>query len=119
MSHFLLVMGGGALGAASRYGLGLLLPKPGWSTSLVNILGSFLAVWIVSQFSKNQPAALFALTGFCGAFTTYSTFSLETMNMLHSREHSMTGICAYVLVNLLGSLIAAFVAWKLFMSQHA
>ena len=117
MTQLLLVMGGGALGAACRYGVNLLVPKGNWasSTTVVNILGSFCAVWVFTHFSKTESQVpLFAITGFMGAFTTYSAFSLETMQMLHGQKHSMTQICVFVLLNVLGSLFAAFIAWKLF-----
>lgn len=115
MIHLLLVMTGGALGAASRYGVSFLLPKTGWTTTTVNIVGSFVAVWIFTQLSKTGNSThLFAITGFFGAFTTYSAFSIDTMQLLHNHKSSMSSICAFVLLNVLGSLSAAFLAWKFF-----
>jgi len=115
MTHLLLVMAGGALGAAGRYSLSWVLPKDLWSVSTVNILGSFLAVYLftyVLQGEANSNARFFAITGFLGAFTTFSAFSLESMNLLQENKHSL--LLAYVLLNVVGSLGAAFLAWKLF-----
>ena len=75
MTQFLLVMLGGALGAASRFGLGLWLNKDATTVSLVNIVGSFVAVSLFALLpTDNKKYAAHLITGFCGAFTTYSAF---------------------------------------------
>lgn len=78
---------GGALGALARYGVALALPpRPDgglpWATLLVNVLGSLLLGVVAALAATGrlgQPAQALLATGFCGAFTTFSTFSLETV----------------------------------------
>jgi len=119
MTQFLLVMGGGALGAAGRYGLSLLMPaKSFWPVSTVNILGSFLAVWLISSVFKGEDQInmrLLVITGFLGAFTTFSAFSVESINLLQDNKHSL--LLAYISINVIGSLCAALLAWKIFAAQ--
>jgi CrcB protein len=85
----------GALGSLARYGLaGLVQRWAGasfpWGTLSVNILGSFFfgLVWALSaeRALLGAEARLFILTGFLGAFTTFSTFTAETANLLADSE---------------------------------
>lgn len=90
----LLVMLGGALGSALRYGLGAwvqALAGPGfpWSTFLVNTSGSFL-IGVVLRLSLegglSAEARLFLAVGLLGGYTTFSTFSWETLTLLQGGE---------------------------------
>jgi CrcB protein len=83
-------MFGGALGAVSRYGVSVVVNSfytgsfP-WGTFCVNGAGSFLIGFLFSVFDALAVPAqmrLFAITGFLGGFTTFSSYSLETMNLL-------------------------------------
>lgn len=88
------VAAGGALGALARYGLsGLVYRFAGsgfpWGTMVVNLLGSFLlGVTLVGLESALQsgPARAFVAIGFLGAFTTFSTFSYETLVLVQGGE---------------------------------
>lgn len=77
---------GGFLGAACRYLLGL-LPWPGgfpWGTLWVNVAGAF-AIGVLSALASQGLSASWLLlgqTGFCGGFTTFSAFSLDTARLL-------------------------------------
>lgn len=110
----LAVAAGGAVGTASRYGLTQLLPpEPGrfpWVTLAVNVSGSLalgaLLVVILKRFPPSRYLRPFAATGFLGAFTTYSTFAVETV-MLARDGHGATA-AAYVIVSLVGGLAAAW-----------
>lgn len=110
------VMAGGALGALTRYAAGQLfnsgaLAAPGMglplSTLVVNVVGSFLLGLIATLGAHDQlsPMMRTALgTGFVGAFTTFSTFELES-DMLLRQGH--TGLAtAYVLGNLVLGYLA-------------
>ncbi|WP_313691785.1 fluoride efflux transporter FluC [Halorarum halobium] len=83
----LLVAVGGALGAAGRFLVGQRLPSRR-ATALVNVLGSLVLGAVGGAVSAGYPTtlALLAGTGFCGAFTTYSTFAVELHDLLASRR---------------------------------
>lgn len=80
-AHLLLVFVGGGVGAVLRFLLGRWLASPHfpWHTLAINVLGSF-ALGLLAGWHRDR-AAWFALlgTGLCGGFTTFSTFSLETL----------------------------------------
>jgi len=78
---------GGFLGAVVRYAVARFVSGrwPGqfpFGTLLVNLLGSFLLGWLVgSGLGANETTALLLGTGFLGAFTTFSTFKLESWTL--------------------------------------
>lgn len=105
---------GGAAGTLARYGLGGLVQPAGstfpWGTLVVNVLGSFvlgfLMRWLLGS-GVATPELRAALTvGFCGAFTTMSTFSYETLTLLEDGESFRAA--AYVLGTLSASLLGVF-----------
>jgi CrcB protein len=82
---------GGALGAVMRYAVsnavhGLLGRGFPYGTLVVNVLGSllmgFLFVWLVERSALDAVWRAALLIGGLGAFTTFSTFSMETLNLL-------------------------------------
>jgi CrcB protein len=84
---------GGFLGAISRYEIAGILQRnftPDFypiGTLTVNVIGSFILGLIVTFFqfnTINQQQLLFFGTGFCGAFTTFSTFAVETVKLYDS-----------------------------------
>ena len=95
---------GGALGAMGRYGLGL-IPLGGelpLMTLLINFLGS-VAIGAIVETSElaagalSREAVLFLKVGLCGGFTTFSTFSLETLELIEGGQYAIAG--AYALVS--------------------
>ncbi len=83
---------GGFFGAISRFYIGQLLKstnqKIPYATILVNMLGSFLFGAVIGLGIKNnvQDLYLFLTGGFLGAFTTFSTFTYESVSMLQQKE---------------------------------
>ena len=92
----ILVIGlGGALGAVSRYLCTILLTiycgsAFPYGTLFVNSLGSatmgILATIFSYKLGSTHPLALFLMVGFLGAFTTFSSFSLDTLNLFLSQQ---------------------------------
>ena len=92
MKMFLYVGLGGALGAMARYGISLIPAKGTFPilTLVTNLLGAILIGVIVGVVSTREvPAGLtmFLKTGFCGGFTTFSTFSLETLTLFENHQY--------------------------------
>jgi len=82
-----LVGTGGAIGAVLRYSVGLWLDSERFpfATLAVNVLGSFL-LGLVVFLGPGENATFFLGTGLCGAFTTYSSFSVETVRLWESGD---------------------------------
>lgn len=114
MKEFLLVGIGGAVGAMMRYGITLMFTALGWSTTLgtllTNILGSFCMGLLVSAFSQS-PLLLMATVGICGGFTTYSTFSAQSVAMLQQGQYGIAIL--YMLGTVAMCVIFAFIGYKL------
>ncbi|MER3480554.1 MAG: fluoride efflux transporter CrcB [Meiothermus sp.] len=94
MGRYLLVMLGGAIGAGLRYGLGAWIqgltgPSFPWSTLVINVSGSFL-IGVVLRLSLegnlSTEARLFLAVGILGGYTTFSTFSYETLTLIQQGE---------------------------------
>ena len=104
---------GGAAGTLARYGLGSYAQRFSgtfpYSTLLINVLGSFALGFFVRYLlgTTYAPELRAGLTiGFCGGFTTFSTFSYETATLVEDGSYSRAG--AYVVGSVLLSLLAIF-----------
>ena len=91
MSGVLAVGLGGALGAVGRYGISLLPLKSAfpWLTLLTNVLGALVIGFVVGvtvEGIASPNTVLFWKTGVCGGFTTFSTFSLETLRLFEGGQ---------------------------------
>lgn len=109
----LLLLGiGGALGAVCRYVVGRSVPHDRfpWSTLIVNATGSLL-LGIVLFSVGNADIALLIGGGFCGAFTTFSTFSFQTVGLWERDE--LTLAIGNALANLIVSLVGFSLGWIL------
>lgn len=101
MKAALLVFLGGGTGSLVRYGLGKWLnhaPAMPWGTWLANFLACLIVGlalgWTASKGSLNDQTKLLILTGFCGGFSTFSTFSGETIDMMQSGRMGMAALYA-------------------------
>ncbi len=105
---------GGAIGSVARYSVSMLMPMTfPVSTVVVNIVGCFILGYLTSLFAKNRISPLFILclgTGFCGGFTTFSTFASETVSLLQT---SVPMAFAYLMLSGALGIGASFVGIKL------
>ena len=113
MSQTLAIAAGGAIGALLRYWtsttvhnrLGTGFP---YGTLTVNVMGSllmgFLYIWLIERLAAGSALRAFLLIGILGAFTTFSTFSMETLNLLESGQPGKA------LANVLASVIVCITA---------
>jgi len=113
MTHLFYIAVGGAIGAVLRYWvstgvyslMGRDLP---YGTLVVNVLGSALMglfyVLLIERMATNGAWRSFLLIGLLGAFTTFSTFSIETLNLLESGE------LARAVINIMLSLSLCMIA---------
>ena len=119
LRNVLTVGAGGALGASARYLMGLLpvQPRSGFPliTLTINVLGALCIGVLAAVGAKSGTLSpgmlLFLKVGVCGGFTTFSTLSLETANLLQSGR---TGTAAaYVILSVLLCVAAVFGAQAL------
>lgn len=107
-----LVALGGALGASLRYGAGQLLTarSPATATLFVNVLGSFILGLVVFGTADHRLTLFFGV-GMCGAFTTFSSFSYQTLELWEGGRAPEA--LFYATANLLISIGAYGLAWIL------
>ncbi|MFZ5755647.1 MAG: fluoride efflux transporter CrcB [Pseudomonadota bacterium] len=119
------VAGGGAIGSAGRYLINTVwLPAAGphampWGTWLVNVSGSFLyglLFAVLTQYLPQDSAGgatlrVALLAGFLGGFTTFSSFSFETVRLI--QEGQLPLALAYVLGSVLSCVLAVWLGLQL------
>ncbi|HLP16454.1 MAG TPA: fluoride efflux transporter CrcB [Bacteroidota bacterium] len=113
MGNFLVVFLGGGIGAAARYWLSGAIARSSASgfpfgTVTVNIIGCFLIGFLMTAFEERFLVSpwlrLFLTIGILGGFTTFSTFSFETIAMMKDAEYF------YAFVNILFSVATCLIA---------
>ncbi len=95
VQEFLLVGTGSFLGGVARYGISLAMKGVSaafpWATLAANVAGCLLIGIFCAAFDRHVPfpsrAWLFLTVGFCGGFTTFSTFSRESLILLQSGQY--------------------------------
>ncbi|WP_020408854.1 fluoride efflux transporter CrcB [Hahella ganghwensis] len=117
VTHLLIVGAGGAIGAIGRYMVvalttNLLGNKFPWGTFVVNLIGSFLLgvafVIVLEKLHGQAELRSLVMVGFLGAFTTFSTFSLEVFSLFHS-GHVISAM-AYILMSVILCVLATGLA---------
>lgn len=104
MVEYLLIALGGAIGSVCRWALSNLISRQlghgfPWGTILVNASGSLLIGVLAAvttlhpRLSENTRAALlhFVMIGICGGYTTFSSFSLQTLSLIQSKQYLAAG----------------------------
>ena len=118
MKGLLLVGFGGFVGSILRYGVSLVSSKYFESsfyvgTLTVNLIGSLLIGIFFALFAKQQNHLTLAIvTGFCGGFTTFSTFSLDGLKLL--KQSLYLEFVTYTSISLIGGLLLCFLGFYLF-----
>jgi CrcB protein len=107
-------MAGGALGTLARYLISLAaLPisqSLPWGTIIINIVGSFIIglfgtlTLAHGRYPVSENVRLFVMIGVCGGFTTFSSFSLQTLDLLRN------GAVVRAAINVVGSVVLCVLA---------
>lgn len=121
---YLWVALGGALGSVSRFWInGLVSERVGatfpWGTLAINVAGSFVIGLVGALASPEgrmdsqarQFTTQFVMIGICGGYTTFSSFSLQTLNLVRDREWLYAG--GNILLSVMLCLIAVWLGWLL------
>ena len=116
------VASGGAIGSVARFWLtgamtALTGPRFPWGTLLINVVGSF-AIGLVAGFTLtpvrmgvHPDIRIFLMTGICGGFTTFSAFSLQSLELLQAGD--IAPAFGYMLGSVVLCLVAVFGGWML------
>ena len=113
---FVSVFIGGGIGATLRYYMSTLLREQGlmpskihWTTFFINLFASILLVFVMKWTAGKPQAQLLFATGICGGWSTFSTFSLETVILL--QQGKWVEALSYVLLSV---LVSVLVVWGLY-----
>lgn len=108
---------GGAVGSVARAMVALSLPaRFPWATLLVNVLGSLLIGWLMARLGPIEGGTAASLrsllvAGFCGGFTTFSTFSWQTLEQMQKGQWGAAA--ANVLLSVSLCLVAVWLGFRL------
>jgi CrcB protein len=119
ISTFIAVFVGGGFGSLARFGTSVLIVRYLKSslpiaTIIANLLACVVLIWAVNEVAINNRPAWFKpliIIGFCGGFSTFSTFSYETLLLL--KGHEFGWAIANVLVSV---LLCLWMMWMLYKS---
>jgi fluoride exporter len=107
---------GGAIGAIARVWLSQRYVQGGtswpWTIFLINVTGSFLLGYFATRLQERLPQSTYRRpllgTGFCGAYTTFSTMEVEILKMVEANHYALA--ISYAIVSLLAGLTAVWLA---------
>jgi len=125
LKSYILVALGGAIGSVSRFGISELFASKTnssfpWATLLINLLGCFLIGLLLGlsqryQFASHYSLRSFFIIGLCGGFTTFSSFSAETMRLFQSSQNIQA--ISYILASTLLGLALTLLGYNLLISR--
>lgn len=110
--EWIIVAIGGGVGATLRYLVQLLVKRmlPSyWATVLVNVIGSLLLGLASNEAIDSRSIMTFLTIGFLGAFTTFSTFAFEMVELMDTKKWGTA--CLYISMNLIGGILAFSAGW--------
>ena len=109
---------GGGLGALCRYALAVWIPKPQNDFPLATFMANFISCIVLGAIlayymhnSDNYRYQLFLVTGFCGGFSTFSSFSAECLILLQNGNYLIA--FSYILASLVLCLIGLLIGMKI------
>lgn len=122
MITYLWVALGGALGSAARYWMtnavaALTGPRFPWGTIAINVVGSFIIGFVaflttpVGRVSISFDIRAFILVGLCGGYTTFSAFSLQTLELMRNGHWLEAG--GNILLSVVACLLAVWAGYAL------
>jgi CrcB protein len=128
MGTYLWVAVGGAIGTLGRYWLtGVVSQLTGetfpWGTIVINVTGSFIIGFFATLTGPDgrifapTDVRQFVMIGICGGYTTFSSFSLQTLNLMNDGEWLYAG--ANIVLSVVACLIAVWVGHVLALSLNA
>jgi CrcB protein len=124
MTQMMAIAAGGAIGALLRYWTSLAVHSRlgsgfPYGTLMVNVLGSllmgFLYIWLIERIAAGATLRAFLLIGVLGAFTTFSTFSMETLNLVEGGQlgKALLNVVVSVTVCMTAAALGVFAARQL------
>jgi CrcB protein len=122
MGAWIAVATGGALGSLARFWMtglmtGLTGPRFPWGTLLINVLGSMVIGLVAgltltpARVGLHPDVRIFLMTGICGGFTTFSAFSLQTLELLQAGD--TVPAIGYAVASVLLCVAATWCGWTL------
>jgi CrcB protein len=120
VTTWLAVATGGALGSLARFWLAAAMtaltgPRFPWGTLLINVVGSFIigavaaATLTPARVAMHPDLRVFLMVGICGGFTTFSAFSLQTLELLQSGD--TWPAAGYIAGSMVFCLASVWVGW--------
>ncbi len=122
MGAWIAVAVGGAIGSMGRFWLAGVMaaltgPRFPWGTLLINVLGSFLIGLVAgltltpARVGMHPDLRIFLMTGICGGFTTFSAFSLQTLELIQGG--AVVPAMGYAIGSVVLCVISTYAAWAL------